>query len=46
MNSFEGMPGQKKVEQAKVSCPQCSGTGKKDGEKCKRCNGSGKIAVN
>jgi hypothetical protein len=24
-------------------CPVCSGSGKKDGEACKMCNGTGKV---
>jgi len=24
-------------------CPTCSGSGKKDGQKCEQCNGTGKV---
>ena len=30
---------------AQTDCPQCNGTGKRNGEVCDSCNGTGKIGV-
>lgn len=32
-----------KNEPKKITCPDCNGTGKKAGEKCKKCKGTGKV---
>jgi DnaJ-class molecular chaperone len=32
-----------KNESKKIKCPDCNGTGKKSGEKCKKCSVTGKV---
>lgn len=42
MNPYEKPPGRPE-EPRVVICPNCGGSGKKSGEDCKRCEGTGKI---